>query len=572
MQRSLRDRLLDPSMVLPGLLGLDFVLRFLVALRPLKYIDGLTIPDDAYLSLTIARNMARGLGPWYGMDFTNGFQPLYVLLMVPVYKLFHGNPVVPVHIALVLLIVFDVLALYFLYRLVALATRSTAAPVFVAVAWILNPYVIRTTLNGLETAIAFFFIVLAFYYFYRHDLLRETRKSVRRALILGLVLGLGILARIDVTIVVFGFLAAMAIDAIRSRCFGRRFVPLGAAMLAGVAFVYLPWMLYSFSFTGDIYPVSGKAVRYMSLATVGHAPTLMNWYLPMVGKGLAALLRCNWFYLTLIGGLVGAEIVWKIRAAFESVALQLPAGNGRMGHRPNGGPPLSGPILLFSVILFFIYTCHVFADWFFDRYLFPLVLPLLLVLGILFDRLCLRLKGRPRLVKAAFGVLIVGSVAQPAYFVFYSTHDALSLRYLQPALPHLYGSRETRKLGYMNLGLWSNRHFPNGTRVGCSQTGALGYFAENLTIINLDGVVNKRCYESLVRRRNLDYIRDMGIEYVIGWGLNINFIKAESQNFKQSDLVLRKKITDFESWNYHWYVYEVNYEGRRPPQATGHRP
>jgi len=48
------------SFTLPILLGLNFLIKFWVAVRPLKIIDGHTIPDDAYLCLTIARNIAWG--------------------------------------------------------------------------------------------------------------------------------------------------------------------------------------------------------------------------------------------------------------------------------------------------------------------------------------------------------------------------------------------------------------------------------------------------------------------------------------------------------------------------------
>ncbi|MGB5105870.1 MAG: hypothetical protein WBP29_04150 [Candidatus Zixiibacteriota bacterium] len=71
-----------------SLLAVNLVSRLLIAIRPLKFIDGLTIPDDAYLSLNIARNIAKGLGPLYGSDFTNGFQPLYVFIVAPIYAVF----------------------------------------------------------------------------------------------------------------------------------------------------------------------------------------------------------------------------------------------------------------------------------------------------------------------------------------------------------------------------------------------------------------------------------------------------------------------------------------------------
>jgi hypothetical protein len=37
--------------------------------------------------------------------------------------------------------------------------------------------------------------------------------------------------------------------------------------------------------------------------------------------------------------------------------------------------------------------------------------------------------------------------------------------------------------------------------------------APDLRVINLDGVVNRACYESLVARRNIDYILEEKIDY-----------------------------------------------------------
>ncbi len=39
-----------------------FLLRLYLAWRPLAYLDNLFIPDDAYISLKIAKNIASGLG------------------------------------------------------------------------------------------------------------------------------------------------------------------------------------------------------------------------------------------------------------------------------------------------------------------------------------------------------------------------------------------------------------------------------------------------------------------------------------------------------------------------------
>ena len=196
MAQDPQDRKLNPATLLLGLLlALNFLTRAAVALRPLACIDGLMIPDDAYLSLKIARSIAQGLGPFYGAAYTNGFQPLYVFLSVPFYWIWPRDLVAPVHAALVMLAVFDTLSLFFLWRLAARRGRSLAAPLFAAAAWIFSPRILSTSLNGLETSIAFFLIVAVFDAFDRLSATPE--HSIRRDLSLGALIGLAILARID---------------------------------------------------------------------------------------------------------------------------------------------------------------------------------------------------------------------------------------------------------------------------------------------------------------------------------------------------------------------------------------
>src|SRR5512138_3415968 len=105
-------------LALASVVLVDLLARCLYVARPLAYVDNLTLPDDAYLSLTIARNLARGLGPLYGTAYTNGYQPLYVFVMAPVYLVWPTEPFVPVKIALFVLTLFDVATLILLWKLV----------------------------------------------------------------------------------------------------------------------------------------------------------------------------------------------------------------------------------------------------------------------------------------------------------------------------------------------------------------------------------------------------------------------------------------------------------------------
>ena len=66
--------------------------------------DEYVIADDAYYYFTIARNAAAGLGPTFDtIAPTNGFHPLYLILLIPVWSLgslISTDPWLHVHLAL----------------------------------------------------------------------------------------------------------------------------------------------------------------------------------------------------------------------------------------------------------------------------------------------------------------------------------------------------------------------------------------------------------------------------------------------------------------------------------------
>ncbi len=508
--------------IVAGLLGLNVLVRALVALRPLEYLDGLTIPDDAYLSLTLARNIARGLGPLYGFEHTNGFQPLYVFLMVPVFWLFPNDNFAPLRASFFLLIVFDTLTLYVLYRFTKKISASAFPPLIVAVAWMFSPYIIGTTLNGLETTVAVFFMVASVYFFY---LITEGSAGLptrKQQLSLGMLLGCAILARID-----NGFLA-LSIAAVFLWRYRRENASalLRSLLLTafGAGVVVAPWFLYSYAYTGLLYPVSGKAVRFNSLSDVQHQPTFFNLYLPMMRRAAGVLVRKNWVQILLLA--VTTFLVLKKEGVERFVARLRPVV----------------PALLFALLLIAAYTCYIFTSWFFDRYLYPAGVVLLLTLGVALDRFfALYATTRRAALTSACATLLV----------------LLTLNLLQPAFRDLFTSTDTQSRGYMNLGLWARRAFNDGTRVGLQQSGAVGYFADNLRVINLDGVVNEACYRSLVERRNMEYIKSCGIEYVVCWPVDKAYIINHSTAFQPGDLTLVKVIEEFRSWHERWYVWRV---------------
>lgn len=520
-----------PSYYITIMLVVDLLMRAWGSMRSILNIDGITIPDDSYLSLTIARNLAHGLGPLYGEAYTNGYQPLFVLLVTPLYWIWPDNNLAPVHGALLISSVFDVCALWFILGYCQTVSKSKLNHALVGAAWIFSPYVLGTTINGLETTLAFA-IGLATLRYYRTSFLSATSEtSSKSSLTLGALIGLAVLARIDMAFLGASIFLTWYVKRVRMGAASRSLLKPLAMAAFGAAVVYLPWLIYSWSYTGDLYPISGKAVRFMSLAIVGHKPTISNWYWPQFKSAIFAIVLSH---LALILVLLALGVVAWLRKRLLTAFRELLAFDAE---------------LLFCLLIIIAYAFYIHGDWFFTRYLFPCTLCLFLALATFCEIALSNTQGRRGQIAASmfkFAVLIT-LICAPT--------PARTLRQI------LIDSNDGRQ-GYMKLGIWASQNFKPGTIIGSAQTGALGYFAKSLKVVNLDGVVNKECYQSLVENRSMDYIRKTGIEYILGWAVNIQLITEHSNGFRQEDLKSLGVVSGVSSWGEVWQLYQVNNQAR----------
>lgn len=502
------------------LLAANFLLRAFIAVRPIEAIDRLTIPDDAYLSLHLARNIAHGLGPLYGAACTNGFQPLYVFLCAPAFWMFPTDATMPVHFALLLLSVFDTLALYFLFRILRREGFRAESMYVAGVVWLVSPYVIRTTLNGLETMIASC-LMLAFFWYERSHVARTSdRVPLRRWCVLGLLAGASIVARIDSAFLVMILMIAVVVHMRRSGDFSGIAPMLGCALLALV-----PWLLYSYRSTGSFYYVSGTAVRFLAQSYAPPEPTLLNWYFPALGRAIITIAHENWHTGVLIALLAILLIIGRKPAA----RLLL----DRAG--------LIAPMAFFVLVLAVVYPLYAPAAWFYPRYLFPSFLFAVLLVAILSDILFTTMADSRRRFYTALGLGIC------AVLLSVTDRDSTSL----------FTSEPQPLKGYRAIGLWVRDSLPSGSIVGAPQSGAIGYFATNMTVLNLDGVVNRECLDSLMANNVAAYIESRKIESIIGWQGNFRFLSVHSRQADRSRFVIDRTIPGVESWGMRWCIGRV---------------
>lgn len=463
--------------------------------------------DDSFYAFQIARNIAAGVGPTFdGVQMTNGFQPLYVFLLVPFFLISRGEPILPVHLALTLSALLAAGSAWMFYRIATRYARAGAALVATAL-WALSPVVIRQTANGLETMLALFMLAASvdFYLHRVRDAAAPSRATFAR---LGLLLGLAVLSRVDLV-----FLAlAMALDylvLLRARGQWReelRGVGVAAGVTAGLC---LPWLVYGIVVVGSAFPESGTATRFLAVAygsffDMGHsgadagfiwkhlahsvsvlkATPIVQPMFRAVGKlqymGVLpsqALAVANVLSVIGLAGIVG----WMLRRTRG-------AGAGRLGE--------FNFLLLFAVLLIAAYSTWIFGVFFFVRYYFPIYFVAMIYAAVAIDGAAAWLSRRGPALRGA----LLGAGGVYAATVLMMGYNS--------------GFRTVPTYRFYDVACWVEKNTDPGETLGVFQSGAIGYLSKR-KVINLDGKVNHQAFDAL-RSGHLDeYLRKAGVTLVM---------------------------------------------------------
>ena len=468
--------------------------------------------DDSFYAFQIARNIAAGSGVTFdGVHATNGFQPLYVALLVPLYAIFGEGPAAPIYAALVLMALATVASAWLLYRIVARYVRRNAA-VAVALLWAFSPVVVRESANGLETALALllFAACVDFYLSRIRPLARPRRRDFA---VLGLLLALAVLSRVDEI-----FLAlAMALDyllVLRRRGVSARANLSGVFLAAAVtAALVAPWPLYGALAVGSPFPQSGTATRYLSLA---YAPHFHMAAESMGDKGPTAafvwanvahslaVLKLNPFTHTFfralekVGGAVSAQQAARAAAALAWVCMLLAAGAWLTRRLRRGDPAVRelAFLLLYAFMLVAAYSFYVFGSFFFTRYYYP-VFFVAAIFGALILEEVMRAWSR-----AGAGLRRAAAVGAVAY--------ALAFAYMS----YSSGFRSTPVYHFYDVARWISAHTAEDETIGSFQSGAIGYLSGR-RVVNLDGKVNGEAFAALRAGKIGAYVESAGIDFIV---------------------------------------------------------
>jgi hypothetical protein len=468
-----------------------FLLRVPLAFRPERELAGLPYTDDCFYLFSIARSIAKGLGPTVdGTHLTNGFQPLIVLLYTPIFWLCgsrmtdHADSWLAIRWSFILNAAIAALMIWAVAQLLktlerAPETRGFTAPIAGAAIWTFTIAIFAEVTNGLETGLSSLLLFIALILYAKLQTEDGMKSPISRWVVLGLVLGLAVLARIDAAI----FVAILTITLVIKRQSIEAVITAGMALL-----VSAPWWVFNLVSFGNLMPSSGQAENSWPMPPFENIRRAVQaisdilslvFYLP---GHLGPIVRSVWIVLFICGILF---ICYRLRL-FEKLSNSF-----RL-------KPLF-PFLLFSIALLLFYTFFFRAPHFISRYLQPGRILWSIIVAI-----SVSILWREKIARSVIiGVAVIGLTFSIVEYSgnYFPAHQADDL---------------------FETGVWANHH-PD-EKIAMLQSGIASFVAPN--VINLDGKVNSDALRAHQQGKLSEYLRDEHFTYIADWKPFIEDIAA----------------------------------------------
>ena len=471
--------------------------------------------DDGYYYFVTARNIASGLGVTFdGIAPTNGFHPLWMLLITPIFAL--PGQILPLRVLAALLILINAATAALVYRLAAQRLDPGVA-FLTGLAFALLPQIHDyTARGGMEAGLSALLMVLVL-----DRLAAADPGNWRDLAIAGSVGALVFLARLD-NVFLAGF-AGLALllkgrPDLRDRAAWGPLFARGAAYFVPLAIAVAGFMLWSQVGFGTPTPVSGQVKRWwgtLANSPYGFPPRELKNYIgqfvtddPDIGPWSLATGPLYRAAESLVGEEVGDR-----RLALAGLGLGLAALAGALawGERRRLPGTITGlglvPLLLGCLAQIAYYKL---GDSVAQRpwYWIGEMLWLVLAGGVLLDVFARRLAAL-RIDPAARRGL--GGL----------TTLLLAVLLVQPHLPRLgriFSPEIAQAESFYHVRSdWLEAHTEPGALIGMTGTGSAAYFTDGRTFINLDGLINSYEYFLSLKDGTADeYLESIGLDYVFG--------------------------------------------------------
>ncbi len=485
--------------------------------------------DDGFYYFQIARNLAAGHGFTFdGLSLTNGFHPLWLFLITPLFLFTQINLLLPLRLLIILSALLSAGGAILLYRILRRYTAEGVAALS-GLLWIIAPRIHDITLHaGVEAGLNAFCILLFWHALIVFSPPRNKRETLCGLAALGLLAALALLARLDNIFLVFiggvwlwvrFWQPQKAKNKDENRWMWR--FSTGAAFFGPITLIMLVYLAWNQLGFGTATPVSGQVkvwwgtlrntvygfpVRHMAAfwgQFVTNDSELGPWslltaplyagaigFLSFLGQGVT--LTARRLALLTLGGALSVlliALVWKRREFFSRAARGLALL----------------PFLLgcFAQIVYYKASGSVAQQpWYWVAEMLLIMLGFGLLLNVIWLAVAPHFKKRRSQRGVAF-TLIASAL--------------LSLNFLSFVASAIRVPGDGSNHFYLDRAAWLQEHTEAGSRVAITGAGNLAYFVKGRTVINMDGLMNSYDYFlALKTGHGAQFLADEGVDYIFG--------------------------------------------------------
>ena len=487
-------------------------LRLVLAWQPLETLVAKVIPDDSFYYFQVARNITAGNGSSLdGLNTTNGYHPLWMAALLPLTSL---SQEAFVRAALTLGAVIDTATIVALWWALVPLTKRLAIKIIAVSFYAFNPAVVFAAVNGLESSISLFCLVVLFGLLLRSG--QTSPKKYRFWTVMGLMSGLAVLARTDNGIIVLLILSFLGYRS------GLRPMLLVGLISLGVTFPWFAWNLATF---GTPLQVSAEAATYVSRTNfdpnnalsftevLGHSASITK------GAFLDEIPRVYFFSKPLLGTVVGALITGTIVAAWRSrdtrrmLRQQLPV------------------MAVLAVGVLSLVVIHAGARWFLRPWYFLAVVPIAaLFIAMMLEAILTWLQALSATERALRGV---------AMLVLVGTLVLLPIGLVRAELDRWHNNPHVWQRDMLSAARWVRQETPEDSRFMGMNVGIFSYFSDR-TVTNLDGIMNEHALEALRDRELLAYVEQEAPDFLVEYDV---FLLGVFANYWGGDIESRLTLT-----------------------------
>ncbi len=423
--------------------------------------------DDAYYYFDVASHVVHhGTFSTDGLHATNGFHPLWIVVLMPFAAVFEAPSqglVVSAQLISCLCTGFAVAGIAATARRGGLAPFAAALGALALFAPDWRGIVGAIVEGGLTLALLSW---TAFAALRLRDRLEEGIAGTRDGVLVGLLAGFAVLARLDAVWTVGAVCLLVSFWISRSRNSKSITRPLALAVLGIPAAILGVYIVANVAATGHVVPISGQIKS--SFPAVDFSSTYLRQYkmeLLLLAVAAVALVVARLQSSRLFGLLLALTVGGAVQVAY--VLLFVPRG----------------------------------VFWWYFVTLLPAGL---LGLAVLIDAVVTKpwVRERPALlvaVRVAAALALLGPIG-------------ITLR--EKSFDGKYLADSGWRVESQRAGEWAGKHLPSGAVLAMVDSGAFGYYAPQ-EVMNLDGVISSYAFHDAVCAGNaLQEMRRAGVRYV----------------------------------------------------------